>query len=68
MLDQKSKIIRFPELSKTLGKISRSTIDRWEQNQYFPKRLKLGENSIGWKLELVEKWIEERATTESERK
>jgi predicted DNA-binding transcriptional regulator AlpA len=54
-------IIRFKELSKLLGGISRSSIDRWEKNKSFPKRIKLGLNSIGWNLEEVIQWIENKS-------
>lgn len=57
-------IIRFPALRKKLGDVSRSTIDRWEQSKYFPKRIKLGKNSVGWRLDLVEKWLQERSISE----
>jgi len=55
-----TKIIRFHALSKKLGNVSRSTIDRWEASKSFPKRIKLGKNSIGWSLQLVEEWLSDR--------
>ncbi len=60
------QVIRFPELSKKLGNISRSTLDRWEQSKNFPKRIRLGENSVGWNLQAVETWIQERLQVEQE--
>lgn len=60
------KIIRFSALQKKLDGISRSTVDRWEKAKNFPPRLRLGINSIGWRLDLVEKWLQERSNTEQE--
>ncbi len=60
MQDNETRIIRFPALRKKLGDVSRSTIDRWELSQSFPKRIKLGKNSVGWSLQLVEQWLSER--------
>lgn len=56
------KILRFEEL-KALFKVSRSTLDRWEKlkDNPFPKRIKLGENAIGWQYNEVHKWLEERS-------
>ena len=59
----KINIIRFPALQKKLDGISRSTIDRWEKAGYFPARLKLGRNSIGWRLDLVDLWLQERSNS-----
>ncbi len=53
------RIIRWPELHKML-KASRSTIDRWENNGKFPKKVHIGENSIGWKSDEVEEFINNR--------
>lgn len=66
MQSNETMIIRFPALSKKLGKISRSTIDRWEAQKNFPKRINLGKNLIGWDLHEVERWIQERLQTEQE--
>jgi len=53
-----TQIIRFPELKKKLGNVSRSTIDRWEKlHGKFPKRINLGKNSVGWNLKQIEEWI-----------
>lgn len=60
MQQNETMIIRFPALRKKLGNVSRSTIDRWEQSGSFPKRIQLGRNSVGWSLQLVERWLSER--------
>ncbi len=66
MQQYESQIIRFPALKKKLGNISRSTIDRWEASKSFPKRIRLGKNSVGWDLQRVETWIQERLQSEQE--
>jgi prophage regulatory protein len=53
------KIFRFNDL-KILLKVSRSTIDRWEKAGSFPKRIILGENSIGWRSTDISNWIDSR--------
>lgn len=55
-----STIIRFSGLKIMIG-LSRSTIDRLEKNNDFPKRINLGKNSVGWCREAVTKWIKERS-------
>lgn len=59
-------IIRFPGLQKKLDGISRSSIDRWEKAKLFPPRIRLGKNSIGWRLDLVEQWLQERSNSSQE--
>lgn len=51
------RIIRFNELQEKLGGISRSTIDKWEKFNNFPRRVNLGPNTIGWRLNEVNNWI-----------
>ena len=60
MQETETRIIRFPALRVKLGNISRSTIDRWEKSNCFPKRILLGKNSVGWDLLSVEKWLEDK--------
>lgn len=67
MQDKAIQIIRFPALRKKLGDISRSTVDRWESQKCFPKRIHLGKNSVGWSLEAVENWLQKRSSTEQEK-
>jgi len=58
-MEKEIKIIRFPELKETLG-VSRNTIDRWERDSNFPKRIRLGKNSIGWDAHLIDIWLKQR--------
>lgn len=64
MQQNETQIIRFRELKKKLG-ISRSTIDRWELSKNFPKRINLGQNSVGWNLADVEQWLHTKVKQES---
>ncbi len=38
---------------------SRSTLARRESKGQFPKRIRLGENSIGWRSDEIYQWLEE---------
>ncbi len=42
-------------------KASDRTIDRWEAEGNFPKRVKLGARKIGWLMDEVVMWIEQRS-------
>ena len=54
------KILRFEDL-KSLFKISRSSIARWEEKKQFPRRIRIGSNSIGWCSNEVRQWLENRS-------
>jgi len=56
---ENERIIRFPEISKMVG-LSRSTIWRREASGDFPKRVRIGKNSVGWKFSDVQRWIASR--------
>ena len=60
------RAVRFPKL-KTIVGASRSTIFRWERDGKFPKHFKLGKNSVAWLLSDVQKWLQERATANTEK-
>ena len=66
MQDEVALYLRFPQLKKIFfgGSIGRSTIDRWEREKGFPKRIKIGPNSVVWDSRSVAKWISERANKE----
>ncbi len=51
------RIVRMPELLKITG-YSRPTIYRLMSEGAFPKSLKLGKNSIGWKLSTIQAWMD----------
>lgn len=52
-------VIRFPALRQLTG-LSRSTVDRLEKALDFPRRVRLGPNSVGWRLDEVQAWIAAR--------
>ncbi len=58
-LSQSDRIIRTKELEQMVA-LSRPTIWRYEKAGRFPKRVKLGESSVGWKLSEVQQWIDQR--------
>lgn len=58
----KTKIIRLPALLEQTG-LSPATIWRREQEGSFPKRLKLGPRSVGWREEEITAWINSRPCT-----
>lgn len=67
MIESKTtpRIIRKPELLIILG-LSDPTVYRMEKAGKFPKRLRLGGNSVGWLQSEVDGWIAERAAARSE--
>jgi len=50
------RIIKTDEVMH-LTSLSRSTLWRYEKENKFPKREKLGAKSVGWKLSEVQEWI-----------
>ena len=61
---QKQRIIRRPEVCRLTG-LSFSTIRRLELKNQFPRRRRLGPNSIGWTLAEIETWIETREAVDA---
>lgn len=58
--DYADGVIRTPELLYQLG-VSRSTVWRWEKScPDFPKRIRLGERSVGWLRSEVNDWLASR--------
>ena len=54
------RIMRFPEVIKTVG-LSRSTIWRLERkDKSFPKRVALSARNVGWLADDIENWIRQR--------
>ncbi|MFQ3247550.1 MAG: putative DNA-binding transcriptional regulator AlpA [Arenicella sp.] len=53
------RIIRAKEVHNITG-LSRTSIWRHEKKGTFPKRVQLGESSVGWKLSEVQTWINSR--------
>ena len=65
MSDTMPHIYRYDDLHN-LFKISRSSLARWESTGSFPKRIKIGANSIGWRSDEVEQWLQDRSNNKLE--
>ncbi len=50
-----------PEVRRIAGNKSRATLWRWEQQGLFPKRQKIGPNSVGWNMDAIDVWAEDPA-------
>jgi prophage regulatory protein len=57
------KVLRLPEVLAATG-VSRMTIYRLEAKGQFPRRRRLGANSVGWLEEEVSAWIQGRPIAE----
>ncbi len=55
---QPDRIIRANEVQEMTG-LSRTSIWRYEKENTFPNRVKLGDISVGWKLSEVQEWIQQ---------
>ena len=53
------RILRINSVVEATG-LSRSTIYRFVSASTFPPPVKLGLNSVGWRVEDVEAWLESR--------
>ncbi|WP_312594209.1 helix-turn-helix transcriptional regulator [Stutzerimonas nitrititolerans] len=52
----RERFLRFGSVAELVG-LSRTTIYRMEQQGQFPKRVKLGSNSVAWKMSEVLTWM-----------
>ena len=59
MMKTKSRLLRAAEVVERVG-LSRVTIWRREREGDFPRRVRLGGNSVGWLESDIEAWIETR--------
>ncbi len=53
------RIVRLPECTKISGR-SAASIHRDEKKGTFPRRVRLGDHSVGWLLSSLLRWIAER--------
>lgn len=53
------KFLRFGAVAEMVG-LSRTTIYRLEGQGGFPKRIKLGSNSVAWRLSEITSWMSGR--------
>lgn len=63
-METEERVIRKPELYARVG-LSDATVWRMEKDGKFPKRIKLGGNSVGWLSSEVSGWLEEKAAERS---
>lgn len=65
------RILRRPEVLTLVG-VSSATLARWVLSGHFPRPLRIGPNSTGWRFTAVREWIESRepvgTTTAAEQK
>ena len=52
-------ILRTNDVTQKTG-LSRTTLWRLERRGEFPKRIRLGANSVGWRETEVDEWIDHR--------
>lgn len=50
------RVLRLPQVRERTG-LSKMTIGRLEKAGGFPKRIRLGENSVGWAEHEIEAWL-----------
>lgn len=53
------RIVRMDELLRRL-QISRATVYRWLDQKRFPRPVRLGERTIGWRSSDLSGWLAER--------
>ncbi len=54
-----NRIIRLPEVIKMVG-LSQTTIWRLQQENTFPKSVKISSRACGWSLNEINQWINAR--------
>ena len=54
------RLIRFQGLVEREIVKNRVTLQRWIKNNQFPKPIRLGPNSVAWRLSAIEKWLAAR--------
>jgi len=58
-MSQNNKIIRLNEVMDMTG-LSRSTIYRMMDKEDFPLSTSLGERAIGWSMQEVQEWVQNK--------
>jgi len=54
------RLIRLPEVKAMTG-ASEVSLWRWERNGKFPRRLKISERLVAWRLSEILAWMNERS-------
>jgi prophage regulatory protein len=60
------RFLRFPQLGERSIPYCRVLIDRLEKAGKFPKRVKLGENSVAWVEAEIDAWQSAKAAARGE--
>jgi prophage regulatory protein len=50
------EFLSFKDIMDKLS-IARSTIDRWEKEGNFPRRIKISANKVRWKSTEISEWL-----------
>ena len=56
-MNEEVRFIRFPELQKILGGVSRAKIERDVASGYLPTPFKLGKRTVAWKSSEIEAYL-----------
>ena len=59
MKNQVTQILRMRDVMAKLG-VSRSTVYRLVADEKFPRQIKIGKRTVGWRLDAVEQWLDAR--------
>ena len=54
------QILRRPEVERVTG-LSKPTLYRYIATGTFPKPVKLGVRSVGWRVQDIQKWLDSRS-------
>ena len=53
------KIMRLPAVAEGLT-VAQSTIRRWVSDGKFPRPIRLGQNTVAWRISDIEEWLADR--------
>lgn len=53
------KVVRAKEVANMLS-VCKATIYNWLKKGSFPEPIKIGDRVVGWPVDLIEKWLEEK--------
>jgi prophage regulatory protein len=54
------RVIRANDIQAVIG-LTRRTADMLEAAGKFPRKIRLGANSVGWLVEDIDRWLSDRA-------
>ena len=59
------RFLREPEVLRLIG-VSKMTLRRWEAQGRFPKRCKIGPNTVAWRESAIHDWLANGGASSSE--